>query len=302
MNILSSNSDSDEALDIPITSLANYIDYSKYLLFKANNFVLPAEPLHCTDFDPQKQVVLTFKNSTQGIRFCDICPNLVPFDKYPDYLIRSTAITKTVNSGFDECFLICVNDVRCIGYSHHQENFTCLTFNQTSITGSNGLVYQPNWTTILIRQPVGIIQHWLYTRHTKVVMQFNQTDIQTNQTETFLQCLNICSHSQRTCLAITYDFKSKICQLFENITTNNWIQLSYGSISAFHFTHIYQNQSNQWKFISEDDNKNVNQENPSLSNTSNTCTLPIGKSSSEYGIYSNPSCLIGGKNSVIKRS
>jgi hypothetical protein len=209
-------------------------------------------------------------------------------------------MTETANLKFDECFLLCVEDVRCIGHSYNQENFTCLTFNQTSIIGTDGLIYQQQWITILIKQPIGTIQNWMYTRHTKIAMQIDEENIQTEQTETFLQCLNICSHSSTTCIAITYEFSTKTCQLFEDITTNNWIQLSYGSIAAFHFSHVYENESNQWKFTLQDDNKDINiAKNPSPSVISKTCTLTNETSSSEYGIYYNPNCLIGGKKTHL---
>ena len=295
--MFSSDPDEEETLDIPTASLKNYIDYSKYLLLEANGFHFPVEPLRCTDLDPQNQAVLTFNSSDEGIRFCDLCPNFPPFDKYPDYFIRSTPLTQTANIKFDECFLLCVEDIRCIGYSYNQQNFTCFTFNQTSIIGTNGLVYRPYWTTVLIKQPIGVIQNWLYTRHTKIAIQFDeQLNIETKQADSFLQCLNICSQSKRTCLAISYDFKKKVCQLFENITTNNWIQSAYGSISAFHFSHIYANQSNQWKFIAQDEKKNTDIENTGIpSDISKTCILPNGTSSSEYEIYYNPNCLISSK-------
>ena len=139
--------------------MTNYIDYSKYLLLQANDFHFPLESLRCTDLDPQNQAVLTFNYSDEGIRFCDLCQNLPLFDKYPDYLIRSIPLTQRSNIKFDECFLLCVNDVRCIGYSYNQQNFTSFTFNQTSIQGINGLVYRPNWLTVLIKQPIGVIQN-----------------------------------------------------------------------------------------------------------------------------------------------
>ena len=273
-------SEENETLSIPTTSLTNYIDYSKYLLLQANDFDVPVEPLRCTDLDPQNQAVLTFNSSDKGIRFCDLCPNLPPFDKYSDYFIRSMPLTQTANIKFDECFLLCVEDVRCIGYSYNQQNFTCFTFNQTSI---KGLTYRPNWITVLIKQPIGVIQNWLYSRHTKISSEDSY-----EQAESFLHCLNICAQSQRTCLAISYDFKEKRCHLFENITTNHWIQSAYGSISAFHFSYIY---ANQWKFIGQDEKKII--EIPS--DISQTCTLSNETSPSEYEIYYNPNCLISSK-------
>lgn len=289
----------DGTLDALTAPLTNYIAYSKYLLIEANDFVVPSQPLLCTDFDPQKQVVMTFNDTQDGIRVCDLCPNFPPFDKYPDYVISSTPLTKTDNAEFDDCFYACVSDVRCIGYSYHRENLTCLTFNQTSIVGTKGLIYEAQWTTILIKQPVGMIQHWLYTRHTKIAMQVDPTNTTINQTDTFLQCLNICSHSSSPCLAVTYEFSTKLCQLFANITTDNWIQLSYGSISAVHLAHIYQNQSSQWKFFLQTDTTSANIVSNSLvSNASRTCVPPAGNSSSQYGSYYNPNCFIAGKRRV----
>lgn len=289
--------DDDNEFSIGQTaSLTNYIDYAKYLLLEANNFDFPVEPLQCTDLIPGNEIILTFESSNDGIRLCDLCPNLPSFDKYPDYFIRSIPLIKTSNITFDECFVLCVEDIQCIGYSYNQQNSTCLTFNQTSITGINGLVYQEQWITILIKQPIGIIQNWLYTRHTKIALQIDEENNPTNKTETFLECLNICSHSQTTCLAITYDFQTKECYLFENITTNNWIQLSYGSISAFHFLHIYKNDSNQWRFQIQDEEKiSPIQQDSSSVKTKSACTLPNQTLSTEYEIYYNPNCLISGK-------
>lgn len=294
MNIFLSNSEENETLSIPTSSLTNYIDYSKYLLLEANDFDISVESLRCTDLDPQKQAVLTFDSSDEGIRLCDLCPNLPPFDKYPDYLVRSIPLTQTANVKADECFLLCVEDIQCIGYSYNQHNFTCFTFNQSSIIGTHGLAYRPNWITVLIKQPIGVIQNWLYSRHTKITDPFDEDS--SEPAETFLHCLNICAQSKRTCLAISYDFKGKLCQLFENITTNHWIQSAYGSISAFHFSHIYANQSNQWKFIAQDETKVIEMEKTGVSsNTSRICTLPKDKSPSEYAIHYNPTCLISSK-------
>ena len=76
------------------------------------------------------------------------------------------------------------------------------------------------------------------------------------------------------------------------MTTNHWIQSAYGSISAFHFSHIYTNQSNQWKFIAQDENKVGETEK---TDTTQTCTLSNETSPSIYDIYSNPNCLISSK-------
>ncbi|CAF0939778.1 unnamed protein product [Adineta ricciae] len=297
MDVFSTDDDGD---DVPIFQTApftSYIDYTKFLLISANGFAIPSQPLRCVDLDPQKQRVLVFNETNEGIRFCDLCPNLPPYHKYPDYIIRGNPLTTTENARFDQCFLQCVQDVRCIGYSYNQQNSTCLTFSQTAIRGTNGLVYQQYWQTILIKQPIGTIQNWLYTRNMKIAIRFVDDNNRTESSDTFLKCLNSCSHSQMPCIAVTYDFASKLCYLFANITTDNWIQLSYGFVSAFHFSHIYGNTSSQWKYTSEDGNNGlIANANPSATNSSKSCNLPNDKPSTEYGIYYNPSCLVGGGN------
>lgn len=256
-----------------------------------NDLDLSVESLHCNDLDPENEAVLTFNSSDEGVRFCDLCPNFPSFDKYPDYFIRSIPLTQTSNIKFDECFLLCVEDIRCIGYSYNQQNFTCFTFNETSIKGTNGLVYQSDWTTVLIKQPIGVIQNWLYSRHTRIVFVFDEGS--NEHADSFLECLNICVQARKTCLAISYDFKEKLCYLFENLTTNHWIQSAYGTISAFHFSHIYANQTNQWKFIEQDENKIIE---INKTESSQRCTLSNETSPAEYEIYHNPSCLISSKN------
>ncbi|CAF0812441.1 unnamed protein product [Adineta steineri] len=297
-DIFSTNDNDND--DVPVFATApftNYIDYTKYLLISANDFSIPSEPLRCIDLDPQKQRIVVFNETNEGIRFCDLCPNLPPFNKYPDYFINSEPLKQIENSRFDQCFLLCVEDIHCIGYSYNENNFTCLTFNQTTIVGTNGLVYRSQWITILIKQPIGIIQNWLYTRNTKIVSRILDAINRTEPADTFLQCLNLCSNSIIPCQAITYDFQIKICQFFETITLDNYIQTSYGSVTAFHFSYIYGNISNHWKFLSEDDQNNLIIKDNSLeTNSSKSCHLPTDKSATEYGIFYNPNCLVGGGN------
>ncbi|UJR22030.1 hypothetical protein I4U23_025097 [Adineta vaga] len=293
MDVFTNDIDADTSLTFPTASFSNYIDYTKYLLISANNFLIPSEPLRCIEFDPQKQRILVFNETNEGIRFCDLCPNLPPFDKYADYMIKANPLNQIENSRFDQCFLECVQNVQCIGYSYNSKNFTCLIFKETEIIGTSGLVYQQEWITVLVKQPIGIIQNWFYRRNTRIVIRLLDAINRTESADTFLKCLNLCSHSQTPCLAVTYDFHSKICQFFENMTTDNWIQSSYGSISAFHFSYLYGDTSNQWKFISEDKNSN---EDSLKNDSSKTCRLPDDKPSDEYDIYFNSNCLIGGGN------
>jgi len=289
-----------------ISTLNAYIAYTKYLLLEANDFQLNSEPLMCVDLDPNKEAVLTFENSSDGIRLCDICPNLPPFDKMFGIIINqedNIPLSAMSKLKFDECFIVCVDDERCIGYSYSETNKTCLTFDR--MRASDDRLQMANqeekWTTVLIKQPTGVIQDWLYVRNTRI-SGYEKKRI----TENFLQCLQLCQ-STINCLSITYDFLSKLCALFDenendDDDNNNNMFLSYGHISAINFQLIYGNNTNEWRFIKEesltdddDEEYKKHEQHPRITTTRSSLCETSNNASSNVQSYYNPDCFISGK-------
>ncbi|CAF1535096.1 unnamed protein product [Adineta steineri] len=245
-----------------LSPLDAYIAYTKYLLLEANNFQLNSVPLMCTDLDPNKEAILVFENSTDGIYLCDACPYLPPFDKMLGIIInQNDNIPQSTmhNLEFDQCFINCVDDKQCIGYSYSETNKTCLTFSHMRIDNDRLQLanQEEKWTTIIIKQPTGLIQNWIYIRNTRMSGNGKK-----QETDTFLECLQFCQVTMN-CLSMTYNFHSKWCQLFDvNENDNNNMYLSYGYISAINFQLIYGNITNRWRFSEEEtfsnDNEDVN--------------------------------------------
>ena len=137
-----------------------YTAYTKYLLLEANDFQLNSEPLKCTDLDSDKEAILVFENSTDGIRLCDMCPNLPPFDKMLGVIINqedNQPRSTKYNLNFEQCFMHCVDDKHCIGYSYSEAKKICLTFNQMRADNERlqFINQTEGWTTVLIKQPMG---------------------------------------------------------------------------------------------------------------------------------------------------
>ncbi|CAF3696326.1 unnamed protein product, partial [Rotaria socialis] len=312
------DADTDEK-SVPIINESNksvpalnaYISYTKYLLLQANDFQLNSEPLMCVDLDPNKDAIVTFENSSDGIRLCDMCPNLPPFDKMFGIIINQVdniPLSTMSKLKFDECFMECVDDERCIGYSYSEKHKKCLTFDR--IRASDDRLEMANqedkWTTVLVKQPIGTIQDWVYIRNTRI-----SGNEEKRLTETFLQCLQLCQ-STINCLSITYGFLSKSCALFdrnENSDENNNMFLSYGYISAINFQLIYGNNTNEWRFIPEssltddddddddDDDEEVkkDEQHPRTMVTttaarSSMCEETPNNASSNIQSYYNPNC------------
>ncbi|CAF3325849.1 unnamed protein product [Rotaria socialis] len=317
------DADTDEK-SVPIINESNksvpalnaYISYTKYLLLQANDFQLNSEPLMCVDLDPNKDAIVTFENSSDGIRLCDMCPNLPPFDKMFGIIINQVdniPLSTMSKLKFDECFMECVDDERCIGYSYSEKHKKCLTFDR--IRASDDRLEMANqedkWTTVLVKQPIGTIQDWVYIRNTRI-----SGNEEKRLTETFLQCLQLCQ-STINCLSITYGFLSKSCALFdrnENSDENNNMFLSYGYISAINFQLIYGNNTNEWRFIPEssltddddddddDDDEEVkkDEQHPRTMVTttaarSSMCEETPNNASSNIQSYYNPNCFTSGK-------
>ncbi|CAF1628815.1 unnamed protein product, partial [Adineta ricciae] len=282
----------DNATDSSLSPLDAYIAYTKYLLLEANDFQLNSEPLMCTDLDPNRDAVVVFENSTDGIHLCDLCPNLPPFDKMLGIVINqedNPPRSTKHNLDFEQCFMTCVDDKQCIGYSYSETEKTCLTFDRIRADSERlQLANQTDqWTTVLIKQPTGLIQNWVYTRNTRISGQGER-----RKADSVLECLQMCQVT-RDCLSITYHFHSNSCQLFDTNEDGSNMFLSYGYLSMINFQLIYGNNSNQWRFIEEDDVTYDHQ----LSKTKSLCEVSTNTSASSHiDSFYNPNCYLSNMN------
>ncbi|CAF4709633.1 unnamed protein product [Rotaria sp. Silwood1] len=279
-----------------VITLDAYIAYTKYLLLEANDFQLNSESLMCIDLDPHNKTILTFENSSDGIRLCDLCPNLPPFDKLFGVIINqvdNAPLETKHNIKFDDCFMECVDNKQCIGYSYSETNKTCLTFNSMRASDDRlQLAHQEEkWTTVSIKQPTGVIQDWIYIRNTRIFDNGNQST-----TRTFLQCLQLC-RSTIYCSSMTYHFSSELCELF-NKSDNEIVKstyLSYGYISAINFEVIYGNNSNLWRFVEEENKTDDDDEQDDPTTKDVTLCELSNNTSSDIQTFYNPDCFTSSK-------
>ena len=99
----------------------------------------------------------------------------------------------------------------------------------------------------------------------------------------------------RNCLSMTFHFHSNGCQLFdqnEDVSADNNMYLSYGYLSAINYQLIYNNNTNRWRFIEEEEiDFHDNQE----TKTKSFCQTSIN-ASSEIDSFYNPNCFLSDIN------
>ena len=286
-----------------LDTIANSTEYDTEVLYD----VFTSNPLECIDLDEDEETFITFENSTDGFRICDLCPNIPPFDQLTHISINqedNIPLSIKHHIDFSDCFMECLDDKRCIAYSYSKTHRVCLTFskmraNADHLQLSDELEY---WVTVIIKQPTGVIREWFYTRNTRFYDNGEKLTA-----DTFLKCLQLCRLS-KNCSALTYEFYEKSCELFHTISDDASMSTysSYGYISAVNFQLIYGKDSNIWRFIEEKDylesenitnskNNNITVENRRVCRTSSNTSINTES-------LNNPDCFTEGNFSNSLKS
>lgn len=205
-------------------------------------------PLECTDYDPEESFVLNFnKTENLTVSYCDLCPSL-PFDKLNSVMIDNIDPYRTFSDlDYSDCVFSCIeqSNQTCMALSYDSILSKCYQFNTT--VNSTYLNLVPEFTSVLINQPLGLIGDWTFNRNTRVVSI--NGDLESVHAETFNDCL-IHGHTSEK-IAVSFDLTTKECSIFDWHDSFN-IALEYGSVSGFHLNFLNKQQDNEWRFVSVD--------------------------------------------------
>lgn len=261
----------------------DYQNYVKFLLLKANKFSVTPERLPCVAVDPEKKYIFGV-GEDEGIRICDLCPNL-PFSKLRNIFINNNPMNQSANLNFQECFSFCVDDDKCMALSFDQIDKTCYIYNSTY-----GLFQsETNYTTVLINQPVGVIQKWVYSRHSKTTGKSLTNPV---VQPSFLKCLEVCQDTAE-CSQVSYSFADNQCTLFDGVNQPGFLELEYGYVSAITMELSHQTNDVTWRFQEYND-KSVDDDDDSGrsgSASSGPCSRP---SNPELDVYYSKECVTSG--------
>uniref|UniRef100_T1KLX8 Chitinase n=1 Tax=Tetranychus urticae TaxID=32264 RepID=T1KLX8_TETUR len=261
----------------PITG-GSFENFVKYLLLKSHDFIATPTQLKCTQLDPDKSIIMQVGDD-DGVRICDLCPNL-PFLYLKDIFLDRIPSNTTSNVDFQDCFGLCEANSRCLSLSYDQESLKCYMFNSTvGIFTSDS-----NWKTILMSQPSGVLESWLYIRHTSISGHYHKIDQQTS----FRDCLRACQ-LDKLCNHASYNLQSFECKMYSSVKTIDYIDLNYGWLTAFNLTDIPSEKLDvSWRFTRDENDLDKLASNTTLDNT---CS---GKHNETHSAYFSKDCFTSG--------
>lgn len=244
-----------------------------------DDYNLQPDNLRCDMVDPGKRHLLKVKN--EGIRICDLCPFLPQKHLANVYLDRVPMNTLN-NLHFDECFGSCYEDKTCMAVSYDQTSSTCYVFDSTA----GGYQSDKGWITVLMTQPSGVVRHWSYTRHTRLLGKLMGSSIQPS----FLHCLSNCDQNQG-CNYASYFTTTSNCSLFANDNDLVYVDLVYGHLAGLRISQTASAQSAEERFVLEGDELALSK----ISKTDEKCKY---LKNSTHGAHFSQACMVSGSSMV----
>ncbi|XP_050437308.1 uncharacterized protein LOC126843676 [Adelges cooleyi] len=266
------NGDDDDEETLSGTSFSDFV---KYLLMKSNNFTIVPDRLRCDLVDINKENVIKIKD--EGIRVCDLCPNF-PQQRYKNVFLDKEPTDEYDNMDFPNCFGLCFDTNNCTAFSYDHNAGHCYTFDSTD----GELSEEEEWTTVFMTQPVGVLNDWMYSRHTSAV---GANPLSQEKETSFLSCLSKCN-DQNYCTVVSYFLLNSTCTTYGNIENDvERVDFEYGYVSAFRTADLPIGDTKTWRFVETGD---------SVLSLKSTTSLSTGQCSSfindTHGSYFSKPC------------
>lgn len=262
-----------EESDVDPETGESFTNYVKYLLLKGRNFTLEPDSLPCTSIDTDKQMLLQIKK--EGLYICDLCPYF-PQRRLVNVFLNNVPIDTKSNLLFPECYGFCFDNDECVAFSYDHIERICYTYNNTVGTYVN----ENKWTTVLMTQPVGVLENWMYSRHTAITGESLQSS--TNE-KSFLECLNKCDNNIQ-CNYVSYSLETSKCEMFSDEEKINYIDLNYGYVTAIRVTSLSTGGSVASRFTEEGDDLSISQQKNDQKSNNQKCSS--SKNNTHSAFYS----------------